>query len=75
MRRAKKLRAREPGPANASLVGTQRLGDPRFMDALFSSGILMAWWMLIPGIGIAAMWFFAIVADRELDRQRTRTKL
>ncbi|MBL4685698.1 MAG: hypothetical protein JKY37_13980 [Nannocystaceae bacterium] len=43
------------------------------MDTLLSSGILMAWWMLIPGIGIAAMWFFAIVADRELDGQRTRT--
>ncbi len=39
------------------------------MDALINGGLLMAWWMLIPGIGIAAMWFLAIVADRELAEQ------
>ena len=35
------------------------------MDVLLSRGLLMAWWMLIPGLGIAAMWLLAVFADRE----------
>ncbi|MEM6990841.1 MAG: hypothetical protein AAF721_10100 [Myxococcota bacterium] len=37
------------------------------MQAWVSGGLFMAWWMIIPGIGIAAMWLMAVVADRELE--------
>lgn len=35
------------------------------MEVFFVRGLFLAWWMLIPGLGIAAMWAFAIYVDRE----------
>ena len=39
------------------------------LDFLISRGFLMAWWMLIPGAAIVAVWIAAAFSD-QLERQR-----